>query len=273
MVRACGLLAALFLAGSTGTAGSITTQAAEHSLAPVIRFAENRLKTVDNEIRDYMCTLIKRERINGELRDYEHILLKLRQEQVRQGKVIVPFAVYLRYLAPAEVKGREVVYVRGRNHDKIIVWRGGPRLAYVTTAVSPTSDAAMNWGHYPITELGMKTLTERLLVMGKQEAARSECEVQYIEGAKLNGRPCLMVQITHPVQRPHILYKMAQVFIDDEWKLPVRYASYDWPAAEGEAPPLIEEYNYVDVKFNPGFSDYDFDYHNPAYRFRKTFEP
>jgi hypothetical protein len=273
MVRAFSLLAILTLATSALAAGNPATSAPEHPLAPLLRFAEARLRTMDNEVQDYTCTLVKRERVDGRLRDYEHISLKLRPEQVRQGQVVVPFAVYLRYLAPAEVKDREVVYVQGRNRNKIVVWRGGPRLAYVTTAVAPDSDAALRWGHYPITDIGMKTLAERLVAMGRQEMAYNECEVEYVDGAKINGRSCLMAQITHPVRRPHFNYYMAQVFIDNQSHLPVRYASYDWPAAEGQPAPLIEEYSFVDVKLNVGLTDEDFDYHNPAYRFRKTFEP
>lgn len=273
MIRTFGFLAMLVLGSTALAAGNSTATSAEHPLTPLLRFAEARLRSMDNEIRDYTCALVKRERIDGRLRDYEHIFVKLRPEQVRQGQAVSPFAVYLRYLAPAEIKDREVIYVHGRNRNKIVVWRGGPRLAYVTTAVSPDSDAAMRWGHYPITDIGMKTLTERLLAMGKQEIAYNECEVEYIDGAKINGRPCLMVQITHPVRRPHFSYSMAQVFIDHQLHLPVRYASYDWPAAEGQPAPLIEEYSFVDVKLNVGLTDADFDYRNPAYRFRKTFEP
>ncbi|HLA83571.1 MAG TPA: DUF1571 domain-containing protein [Thermoguttaceae bacterium] len=269
MVRAFSVLAVFFAAVSIGAAA----EPAEHPLVPLIRFAEQRLQTLDNDIRDYTCTLVKRERIDGQLRDYEQLSVKLRHEQVRQDRVVTPFAVFLRFLAPAEVKGREVVYVRGRNKDKVIVWRGGPKLAYVTTAVSPDSDLALRFAHYPISEIGMKNLTERLIQMGKQELAHNECEVVYVDGAKINGRPCMMVQLTHSVRRPHFRYYMARVFIDDELKLPMCYASYDWPTAKGEAPPLIEEYTYLDVKLNVGLSDYDFDYHNPAYRFRKTFEP
>ena len=272
MIRAFGILVVLFLVGSTSAEPETGQKKNEHPLAPLIRFAQNRLKTLDDEIHDYTCTLVKRERIDDRLRDHEHMLMKLRHERNEKGKK-VPFSVYLRYLAPDEIKDREVIYAQGLNRNKIVVWRGGPRLAYVTTAVAPDSEIALKWGHYPITEIGMKTLTKRLIEMGKQEMAHNECKVDYIEGAKINGRSCLMVQLTHPVQRPHFRYYMARVFIDDKLKLPVRYASYDWPAKEGEDPPLIEEYSYVDLKLNVGLKDRDFDYHNPAYRFRKTFEP
>ena len=263
------LIGLFFLIGTNSQAEMPT----EHPLAPLIRFAEKRLQTFDREVQDYTCLLVKRERINDRLRDTEHIILKLRHEQKNKGKSSTPFSVYLRYLAPRDVVNREVVYVDGQNRNQMIVWRGGTRMAYITTAVSPTSELALRWQHYPITEIGIKTLTERLLAMGKQEMTHNDCEVTYVEGAKINGRSCLMVQLTHPVRRPDSLYHIARVFIDDKLKLPIRYASYSWPAEKGKDPPLIEEYSYVNIKLNAGLSNQDFDYRNPAYRFRKTFKP
>jgi hypothetical protein len=48
----------------------------------------------------------------------------------------------------------------------------------------------------------------------------------------------------------------------------VRYESYGWPAVEGEAPPLLEEYTYLKVKLNNGFTDADFETSNPSYNVR-----
>jgi hypothetical protein len=40
------------------------------------------------------------------------------------------------------------------------------------------------------------------------------------------------------------------------------------PASLGGPPELLEEYNYVDLKLNNGFTDQDFSIDNPAYYFR-----
>ncbi|MBN1591052.1 MAG: DUF1571 domain-containing protein [Pirellulales bacterium] len=266
---------ALICLGMFALAGSLcaTRAAAEHPVEPLIRFAEARLESLDREIQDYTCTLVKRERIDGRLSPYENMFLKLRHEQIVDGKVAVPFSVYLQYLAPAELKGREVIYVHGHNKGKIIARRGGKRFAYVTTSVAPDSELALRGNHYPVTNIGMKNLIRRLLEVGRDELAYDECKVEYLDGAQLNGRSCLVVQVTHPIKRDHFRYHMARIFIDKELMLPIRYASYDWPETEGSPPPLIEEYNHVDVKLNVGLSNRDFDHRNPAYQFRKTFEP
>jgi hypothetical protein len=48
----------------------------------------------------------------------------------------------------------------------------------------------------------------------------------------------------------------------------VRYESYDWPRTPGGQPELIEEYTYLNLKFNVGLTDADFDRGNPAYRLK-----
>jgi hypothetical protein len=60
---------------------------------------------------------------------------------------------------------------------------------------------------------------------------------------------------------------LAQVFIDDELKLPVRYCAYLWPQTAGGEPELLEEYTYQNIKVNVGLTDADFDQANPKYSF------
>jgi hypothetical protein len=62
---------------------------------------------------------------------------------------------------------------------------------------------------------------------------------------------------------------MAQVFMDDEWKIPVRYAAYGWPNKAGGEMDVIEEYTYQNIKINVGLTDKDFDVANSDYNFHK----
>jgi outer membrane lipoprotein-sorting protein len=52
---------------------------------------------------------------------------------------------------------------------------------------------------------------------------------------------------------------MARIYFDDELKIPIRYEAYDFPTQEGGKPVLLEEYTYLDVKVNNGFTDKDFE--------------
>jgi len=254
-------------------AGHAAVPAGEAASMPLIEYAEQRLRQIDGGIRDYTCTLIMRERVDKDLSKQKQTLVKLRHEQRRDGAVVVPFSVYLRFFEPAEIRDREVIYVRGRNQEKLIARRGGRHFKNITIALDPLSELATRDIRYSVTEMGIRNLVERLLEAGRDELGFGEIEVKYLPNAKVNGRVCTLVQVKHPTKRDHFRYHLAQIFIDDKLQLPIRYAAYDWPEEEGGVPRLTEEYTYLDLKLNVGLTDTDFDHRNPDYGFQKDFEP
>lgn len=92
-------------------------------------------------------------------------------------------------------------------------------------------------------------------------------------GAKLDKRPCSILEISHPKMLGGFEFQLAQVFIDDEYNLPVRYLAYGWPAAGEKGNPILEEYNYTKLKFNIELTDSDFNPANPNYKFRGVGNP
>jgi hypothetical protein len=76
-----------------------------------------------------------------------------------------------------------------------------------------------------------------------------------------------MIQVVHPVPRRNFLFNVARIYLDDELQIPIRYEAYDWPEQQGADPVLLEEYTYLNLKLNQGFTDADFDVHNPNYGF------
>lgn len=231
----------------------------EHPLMPALRWAEAGLADMES-IEDYCCTLVKRERIDGELLEHEYMFVKVRHE---------PFSVYMKFLAPARLKDREAIYVDGANDGLMLAHPNGIQARLVgTVSLKPTGPIAMSGNKYPITELGIRRLTERLLEVGTHDSQYGECEVKHIPGARLNGRTCTCLQVTHPVPRRSFRFHLARIYIDDELNLPVRYEAYDWPATEGGEPQLQEEYTYLDLKVNNGYTDHDFDIANPEYLFK-----
>lgn len=246
------------------------TTAPAHPLDPAISFAEEGLARLRREVKDYTCTIIKRERIKGELNDYEYMSAKIRNRQVEDGKVKVPFSVYLSFVKPATVAGREVIYVEGANNGKLLAHDGpnNPLMQrFGTVPLEPTGHIAMRGQLYPITDIGLETLVAKLIEKGKHDRQYGEVEAEFIKGAKINGRQCTLLQVKHPTMRDHFEFHLAQIFIDDELQLPVRYVAYHWPAAAGAAPPVMEEYTYVNIKTNVGLTDQDFSRDNPAYKF------
>ena len=62
-------------------------------------------------------------------------------------------------------------------------------------------------------------------------------------------------------------FSLAEVVIDPERQLILRYRSFGWPQEpDGEAP-LLESYTYHDIQTNVGLSESDFDPNNPEYSF------
>jgi hypothetical protein len=231
------------------------TGTAEHPLLPVLRWAERDLPTIES-LKDYSAVLVRRERIRGALCEYEHVFVKIRH---------APFSVYGCFQSPAGVKGQEIIYVAGRNQGNILAHKA--RMA-ATLSLHPEGMIAMNNRHYPLTEIGLVNLVRRLVEVGKQDLGYGECEVKYFSTAKVDGRPCTVIQVVHPVRRDEFRFHLARVFVDNELKVPIRYEAYAWPDEPDGKPKLIEEYTYLNLKLNNGFTDEDFDVGNPEYRFR-----
>ena len=249
-------------ASSVATVSQSQAQAPQHPLMPALQMAKASLRIIDNGIKDYQCTLIKRERINHKLGNYEAIFVKVRHE---------PFSVYMRFLGPKSVKGRECIYVENKNEGKLIAREGsGIKRKLGVFHLVPTGMLAMQGQKYPITEIGIRTLTNRLVEVAENDIQFGECDVQWFKnttiGNKTNARKCMCLQVTHPTPRKEFRFHMARIYIDDEWKIPIRYEAYLWPGSDGK-PQLDEEYTYMNFKFNNGFTDQDFEERNETYNF------
>ena len=177
----------------SAAAGEQTPQ--EHPLMPALRWAKQGL-TEFTKVQDYSCTLVKRERIDGTLGEHEYIFVKVRHQ---------PFSVYTYFLGPARVKGQEAIYVDGSNDGSLLAHGNGIKHRLIgTVSLKPTSTLAMSGNRYPITEMGMRRLLERLLEIGSNDVKYGECTVNWIQGAKVNNRTCTCIQVTHPVPRPQL---------------------------------------------------------------------
>ncbi|MBM4000511.1 MAG: DUF1571 domain-containing protein [Planctomycetes bacterium] len=266
-------------------------------IAAIHRQARDGYARIRSEIGDYTCTVVKRERVGGRLGTYEFLSAK-----VRHARGSAPFSVYLKFHAPEDLHGREVLYVDGQNEGRLIARNGGLRFAYITTEVEPTSDVAMEGNRYPITEFGIENLLKRF-VEHLDNAVLDGCTIETLEGSKVDGRACTCFQITnherfprevgsHPPTSDRVAsfrlsereqaagppptsrssrprFRVARVFIDPRIGFPVHYEAFDWPKAAGDPPRLLEQYTYRDIRWNVGLTDRDFDRTNPSYGFRK----
>ena len=245
--------------GNLPRAGDAVVAQAQHPLIPALQMAQGALNNIRANIKDYSCTMMKRERIDGKLNDPEFMHLRVRHE---------PFSVYMYFLGPERLRGQEALYVAGKNNGNLLGHAGsGIRKVAGTVQLAPTGVMAMAGQRYPITEIGFYNLTKRLVEVADQDKLFGECEVQYRKGAKINKRLAMCIQVVHPVPRKNFRFHKALIFVDDELNIPVRYESWDWPERPGGPPLLLEEYTYTDIKINNGYTDQTFDEYNTEYHF------
>jgi hypothetical protein len=239
----------------------------QHPLKPAIDIAKAALGNSQRMINDYTATLVKRERIDGVLGATEYIYVK-----VRNARPTTPFSTYMYFVKPVAAKGREVIYVDGKNGHKMCAHEGGTGLkaAIPDLWLDPNGFLAMKNQRYPVTEIGFENLIMQLISRAERDMNAGMCKVQFRKGAMINKRKCMMIQVIHPDKQVPYDFHIAQIFIDDELQVPVRFVSYDWPETPGARPKLIEEYTYLNVKINNNFEDIDFDVNNPNYNFKGT---
>jgi hypothetical protein len=231
----------------------------EHPLDAALAIAHRVQDHIEKDVKDYTCTFIKQERVNGQLLDPSIMEAKFRPK---------PLGVYFKFLKPVDVKGREVLYLAGANGGKFVAREGaGLKRAIGAVWLQPTSALAMMDNRYPITNAGLGHLTRRLIEIAEQDRKYGEVEVHFYKNAKVGTRNCTLIEVVHPTPRRVFLFYRARVYIDDELQVPIRYEAALWPTEPGKEPPLDESYTYKDLKLNVGLTDADFDYKNPKYGF------
>ncbi len=239
-----------------------------HPLDRALDIARRGLEQSRAQVVDYTALLVKRERVGDTLNPHEFMYVKVRNRKVEGGRVVQPLSVYLNFLKPTAVKGREVIYVEGRNEGNITAHEGGFKGRFLPTVnVPPDGMIAMRGQRYPVTEIGVENLIVKLIERGGRARQSPDVQCEFRKNARVKDRVCTVMQVTQPTRRADAEFYQAQVFIDDELNMPIRYIAYDWPKREGAAPEVIEEYNYLNLKLNVGLTDADFDPNNAAYNF------
>lgn len=260
------MLAFLFEPGVFVTANDPgpVTEAPEHPLAWTLAYASSSSEYIQENVRDYSCRLIKRERIDGELQPYYFARVKVRCEQQVEGEVVKPMAVFMQFLAPAKVKDRRILYVDGENDGNMLVRKGGGAFRFAKLKIDPFGAAAQRESNYPITDVGFDKILARLIELAKADIKRdptaANTVVSQFRDAKVNDRVCTHLRVVHPEPGDEIEFHQADLYIDNELRVPIRLVVHGFPEAEEEEaePPLLEEYSYVDLELNVGLSDDDF---------------
>lgn len=224
----------------------------EHPLMPCLRLAKAALAEIDQRVQDYSATFTKVERLSGKRGAPQKMEIRVRHQ---------PFSVYMKFITPTP--GQEVLFVENENNGNLVALGSGWKRRFGKVNLPPDGAMAMRGQRYPITKAGIKNLTAELVEIASQDVKYGECEVRH-GSAKIDGRPATMIESIHPVARKNFRYHKAQIFIDNELRLPVAYRAYSWPAQAGGQPILEEQYTYTNLKINNGFTDEDFSPEGPG---------
>jgi hypothetical protein len=250
-----GEVSARFRPSGAGAAGDW----GRHPLTPVIDYARKEQSYLRGSVSDFACRLVKRERIGGFLQDYHYIDMEVREEVVAGDRIARPLSIYLHFLGPQLVAGRKVIYIEGQNEGKMLVRNGGRHFDYVIARIDPQGENAREESLVPVTEIGFTRLLERMIdVLQRHRAADpagGNTKSERIAGAKIDGRACTLVRVTHPRKMDGLEFHVANVFVDDELHVPVRVDYSEWPRNERAAPPLVAEYTYTQLRLNVNLPD------------------
>lgn len=249
---------------AAGDAGKTT----EVTMVEMLGLAKDALAETIARVDDYTVRLIKQERDrSGALQPASEIFMKVITRHAG-GKRGGPLKVYLRFDAPEPVRGREVIWVEDENNGKMLVREAGMIGAMMTVSLPPDGYLAMQGQRYPIAEIGLTRLLEKLIERGGEDRDDPRVHVFRTEGYPFDDRSLthLRIERSEPSGEEND-FAIAELVLDRPQNLVVSYRSFGWPEPDSDAPRLIESYEYHDLQTNVGLTDRDFDTGNPDYTF------
>lgn len=198
-------------------------------------------------VRDYECRLVKRERVNGTLLPERVMRMKVRNK---------PFSVYMRGESPVADKGMEICYVEGRNQGMMRVHPAGIQGTLGFWSVDPHDPRAFEKNRHCITEAGLAHLLESTARYWEMERRVNKTLV-HITDEELGGHACTRIETIHPNRNAGSFYGFRCVlWLDKATHLPIGAETYDWPRRGGtEGGDLLESYRFLDLRCNIGLSD------------------
>ena len=193
-----GLKEPVFRVSKGNTNGQVGAMS-EHPLDPAIDLANDSLAHFQQNVADYTCRIVSRERVNGVVGTYDYMDAKIRNQKVEGGRVVTPLSVYLKFAKPEAAAGREIMWIQGQNNEKMLVNPSDGDGRFLPSVwLKPDGPIAMRGRLHPLTFIGIENLIIKLIERGERERKFQECEVRFIKDAKINGRVCTVLEVEHP---------------------------------------------------------------------------
>ena len=200
-------------------------------------------------VKDYKCTLVSQERVKGELLPQATIDFRMKTE---------PFSVSMRWLAPDKSRGQEVYYVEGKNQNKMRV--KSPIFPNVVgfVSVDVNDPRVLQNSRHTIREAGLGNMIDQNLKHWTTARPLGQTKVS-VADYKYNNRDCIRLEVSALTPQASSYCCRSIIYLEKESKIPMRIENYDWPR-QGGTPggDLIESFSYVNLQFNVGLKDADF---------------
>jgi hypothetical protein len=168
--------------------GDLPSSPSAHPLDKAIALATSGLEKMRASVSDYSAILVKRERINGAVSSPSYMRVKVRcPRQTESGTS--PFSVYMKFLKPKKCAGREVIWVDGKDDNKLCVHESG-LMGMKRFYLDPNGWLAMQHNRYPVYEVGIENLIIKLIEKASRDKSAGMCEVTYRDDVELMKRKC-----------------------------------------------------------------------------------
>lgn len=234
---------------------AVSQEVLDSKMGPAIRICQKCIELL-GDVEDFQALFHKRE-WNGKQLDEAVARVKYRR---------TPKSVYMIFGKPHE--GREILYVEGKNNNEILVHEVGLKSLVGTISIDPNGKLALGQSHYSITEFGLERMVHGVADLWEKIALIPGVEVKYYPKASIGETACQVIETKHPRDLDSIPYAQSRLYLDAKTHLPVRVQHYKYPEGRKKAEPyLYEEYTYLEMETNVGFTDQDFDPQNPNYHF------
>jgi hypothetical protein len=196
------------------------------------------------QYRDYTCTLLKQERIKGELGPEQEVQVKFRGS---------PFSVTMFWVTNSPI-GDRILYVEGKYDNNMIVRPKAKLLQMLTGGAvlrKPDGAEAMKNTLRPVNLFGFQRGMNELTKVYRQAREAGDLKTAFGQFADVAGRRALVLERYLPPKNDYPAAKTL-VYIDEEYLVPICIEGFDWEQR------LSSRYLFKDIRFNVGLTDDDF---------------
>ena len=239
-------------------AASVSAQAADENeqLARTdpLRFLQHCLDYHRAHVRDYRCTFIKQESVQGTQLPEQVADVRFREE---------PFSVDMTFTKNVG-SCKRALYVAGRwadakGNELALAKPGGAILRTLVPQIKQPihGHRAKQASRRAIDQFGFTESLKLILKYSRKAQAEGKLKLEYVGRGEIGGRPTYVFERHLPYTGDEADYpdRLLVFHLDGQYLVPTACYCY----ADDAEQALLGSYLYTDIQLNPGYTDDDFD--------------